>query len=142
VVRPGRGIEVTVRGAQAYPTTDLALGRAVFPNAPLPTGMSEPSAAVDGDPDTMWRPGRDGRLVVDLGARRAVGRVEAEWSAGRVPGLSVEFSDDGINYRRAGALTGHGRVRSLRATGSPRYVALRVSGTPEGRAGLVRLSVR
>ncbi|MET7413284.1 discoidin domain-containing protein [Streptomyces rubiginosohelvolus] len=142
VVRPGRGIEVTVRGAQAYPTTDLALGRAVFPNAPLPTGMSEPSAAVDGDPDTVWRPGRDGRLVVDLGARRAVGRVEAEWSAGRVPGLSVEFSDDGISYRRAGALTGHGQVRSLRATGSPRYVALRVSGTPEGRGGLVRLSVR
>ncbi|MGC5544009.1 discoidin domain-containing protein [Streptomyces griseus] len=142
VVRPGRGTEVTVRGAQPYPTTDLALGRAVFPNAPLPTGMSEPSAAVDGDPDTVWRPGRDGRLVVDLGARRAVGRVEAEWSAGRVPGLSVEFSDDGIRYRRAGSPTGRGPVRSLRATGSPRYVALRVSGTPEGRGGLVRLSVR
>ncbi|MFD3793178.1 discoidin domain-containing protein [Streptomyces californicus] len=140
-VRPGRATEVTVRGARPYPTTDHALGRAVFPNAPLPAGMSDPSAAVDGDPDTVWRPGRDGRMVVDLGARRAVRRVEAEWSSGRVPALSVEVSDDGIRYRRAGAPGGGGRVRSLRVSGSPRFVALRVSGTPEGRAGLTRLSV-
>ncbi|MFJ9624447.1 discoidin domain-containing protein [Streptomyces sp. NPDC101181] len=141
VVRPGRATEVTVSGVRPYPTTDHALGRTVFPNAPLPAGMSEPSAVVDGESGTVWRPGRDGRLVVDLGARREVRRVEAEWSAGRVPALSVEFSDDGVRYRRAGSLTGHGRVRSLRAAGSPRYVALRVAGTPEGRAGVVRLSV-
>lgn len=140
-VRPGRVTETTVRGALAYPTTDQALGRTVFPNAPLPAGMSEPAAAVDGDPDTVWRPGRDGRMVVDLGARRAVQRVEAEWSTGHVPAMSVEFSDDGIRYRRAGALTGRGRERTLRASGSPRYVALRVSGAPERSTGLVRLSV-
>lgn len=138
-VRPGHGTEATVRGAQPYPTRDHALGRATFPNAPLPGGMSEPAAAVDGDPGTSWRPGRDGRMVVDLGEPRAVRRVEAEWPAGRAPTAYVEFSDDGIRYRRAGALTG--RVGSVRGSGSPRYVALRVSGTPEAHTGLVRLSV-
>ncbi|MFF0225922.1 discoidin domain-containing protein [Streptomyces sp. NPDC004629] len=140
-VRPGRGTDVTVPGAQPYPTTDHALGRSTFPNAPLPPGMSEPDAAVDGDPDTSWRPGRNGRLVVDLGARRAVRQVEAEWSRKDAPAAYVEFSDDGVHYRRVGTLDGRGRVRRLHRTGSPRYVALAVSGTPDGHTGVARLSV-
>ncbi|NKI42856.1 discoidin domain-containing protein [Streptomyces physcomitrii] len=141
VVRPGRETEVTVHGARPYPTEDHALDRTVFPLAPLPSGMSEPGAAVDGDPGTAWRPGRGGRMVVDLGAARAVRRVEAEWSAGHAPTAQVEFSDDGVRYTRAGTLPGHGRLRRLHHSGSPRYVALRISGTPSEGTGLVRLSV-
>ncbi|MGW7352065.1 discoidin domain-containing protein [Streptomyces sp. NPDC054784] len=141
-VRPGRGTDVTVPGARPYPGDDHALGRNAFPNAPLPQGMSAPDAAVDGDPDTRWRPGRNGRMVVDLGARREVRRVEVEWSDGRAPAAHVEFSDDGVRYRRAGTLDGHGRVRSLRRSGAARYVALAVAGAPDARTGVVRLSVR
>ncbi|MER6692136.1 discoidin domain-containing protein [Streptomyces minutiscleroticus] len=140
-VRPGHDTEVTVPGARPYPAEDHALGRTTFPNAPLPRGMSEPAAAVDGDPRTAWRPGRDGRMVVDLGARREVRRVEVEWSGGRAPDAQVEFSDDGVRYRRVGAPAGRGRVRRLERTGSPRYVALKVSGAAEGATGVVRLSV-
>ncbi|MFK4188946.1 discoidin domain-containing protein [Streptomyces sparsogenes] len=140
-VRPGEDTEATVPDARPYPAQDHALGRTTFPNAPLPQGMSEPAAAVDGDRRTAWRPGRDGRMVVDLGARREVRRVEVEWSDGQAPAAQVEFSDDGVRYRRVGAPTGRGRVRRLERADSPRYVALAVSGTAQGATGVVRLSV-
>lgn len=141
-VRNGRGTRVTVPGAQAYPHEDHALGRNTFPTNPLPPGMSRPDAAVDGAPDTSWHPGPDGRMVVDLGARRSVRRVEAEWTTGQAPAAHVEFSEDGVRYRRMGILDGNGRVRGITCTGSPRYVAVAVNGTPQAPAGVVRLSVR
>ncbi|NGN65596.1 discoidin domain-containing protein [Streptomyces sp. A7024] len=141
-VRAGRETTVTVPGAVAYPHDDLALGRNVFPTSPLPDGMSDPAAAVDGDPATAWRPGRDGRLVVDLGAERQIRTVEGEWTTAGAPAATVEFSKDGIDYRDAGRLSGRGRTRTLDATGSARYVALRVDGTPDSGAKLMRLSVR
>ncbi|MFG3259958.1 discoidin domain-containing protein [Streptomyces sp. NPDC048172] len=144
-VRAGRGTRVTVPGARPFPYDDHALGRNTFPTSPLPPGMSSPGAAVDGAPDTAWRPGPDGRMVVDLGERRPVRRVEAEWTTPSAPAAHVEFSKDGVHYRRAGTLDGHGRVRRLRheaAAPSARYVAVKVHGTPPAHARLVRLSVR
>ncbi|MET7640839.1 discoidin domain-containing protein [Streptomyces sp. NPDC005438] len=141
-VRRGRETRVALRGARPYPLQDLALGRITFPTTPLPPGMSSPRTAVDGDPDTAWRPGRDGRMVVDLGQRRSVRWVEAEWTSRSAPVAHVEFSRDGVHYQRAGTLGGHGTVRRLTRRGSPRYVALKVHGTPHGHTGLVRLSVR
>ncbi|AXK35987.1 hypothetical protein DVA86_28665 [Streptomyces armeniacus] len=141
-VRSGRETRVTLHGARPYPYGDRALGRTTFPTDPLPSGMSRPYAAVDGDPDTAWQPGRDGRMVVDLGARHPVRTVEAEWTTGSAPAAHVEFSRDGVHYSRAGTLDGNGRVRRLTHTGSARYVALAVHGTPHGDAGVVRLSVR
>ncbi|MGV9964196.1 discoidin domain-containing protein [Streptomyces olivaceus] len=141
-VRAGRETHVTLDGAAAYPHDDLALDRATFPTSPLPSGMTSPENAVDGSRDTAWQPGRDGRMVVDLGARRTVEEVEAEWTHPDAPAAHVEFSRDGIRYQRAGALTGKGRVRRLTHSGSPRYVALAVDGTPPEGAGVVRFSVR
>ncbi|WP_419992521.1 discoidin domain-containing protein [Streptomyces boninensis] len=140
-VRGDRETTVTLRGATAFPHEDLALGRNVFPTSPLPEGMSDPAAAVDGDPATAWRPGKDGRLVVDLGAVREIRTVEAEWSTAGAPSATVEFSQDGIDYRTAGRVSGRGRVRKLDASGSARYVAFRVDGAA-GDGELVRLSVR
>ncbi|MFB7652659.1 MULTISPECIES: discoidin domain-containing protein [unclassified Streptomyces] len=140
-VRNGHEVRVTLRGARPYPHDDHALGRNTFPTNPLPPGMSSPGAAVDGAPDTAWRPGRDGRMVVDLGASTEVRRVEAEWRTGAAPAARVEFSTDGVRYRRVGTLTGHGRVRAVAYRGSARYVAVTVDGTPHAHEGLVRLSV-
>ncbi|WP_233521730.1 discoidin domain-containing protein [Streptomyces triticagri] len=141
-VRSGREVRVELRGAQPFPYDDLALGRTTFPTSPLPPGMSSPAAAVDGDSGTAWRPGPDGRMVVDLGSRRPVRQVEAEWNASGAPGATVEFSTDGVRYRRAGSLRGSGRVRELTCDDSVRYVAVAVRGDGRGKAGVVRLSVR
>ncbi|MFF0693551.1 discoidin domain-containing protein [Streptomyces tendae] len=136
-----RETRVTLRGARAFPHQDHALGRNTFPTSPLPTGMSRPDAAVDGDPDTAWLPGRDGRMVVDLGAPTEVRWVEAQWRTGAAPAARVEFSTDGVSYRRAGTLDGRGRVRRLTRAGSVRYVAVTVQGAPHAHEGLIRLSV-
>ncbi|MFD7958027.1 discoidin domain-containing protein [Streptomyces ardesiacus] len=140
-VRGGRETRVTLRGAQPFPHRDHALGRNTFPTSPLPAGMTRPDAAVDGDPDTAWHPGRDGRMVVDLGALTGVRWVELQWRTGAAPAARVEFSTDGVRYQRAGTLDAHGRVRRLTRAGSARYVAVTVQGTPHAHDGLVRLSV-
>ncbi|WP_107482979.1 discoidin domain-containing protein [Streptomyces sp. M41(2017)] len=141
-VRAGRTTTVTLRGAEAYPLDDLALGRTVFPTTPLPPGMSDPSAAVDGDPHTAWTPGPDGRMVVDLGAERPVREVRTEWTGGRVPGQNVELSSDGLTYTQAGRLTGHGTSRLLATSATARYVALATDAGKRGDARLTSISVR
>lgn len=125
-----------------YPLADAALGRPTFPTSPLPKGMSDPAAAVDGDAGTSWDPGTGGRMVVDLGAARPVTEIGAVWSAGRVPGATVAFSTDGLAYTAVGPLASRGRVSSLRAAGTARYVALTVTGRRPHDARLVSLSVR
>ncbi|WP_328374688.1 discoidin domain-containing protein [Streptomyces sp. NBC_00440] len=135
---------VTVRlsGATAFPVDDLALGRTVFPTNPLPPGMSDPRAAVDGDPHTAWTPGPNGRMVVDLGSSVAFSTVRAEWAGGRVPTGRVEVSDDGLTYRNAGTTTGSGALRQLTTRATARYVALATDTSGAGTAHLVALTVR
>ncbi|MEV6262926.1 discoidin domain-containing protein [Streptomyces sp. NPDC051784] len=142
VVRAGRTTTVTLRDAEAYPLDDLALGATVFPNAPLPPGMSTPSAAVDGDPHTSWTPGPDGRMVVDLGAEHPVREIRTEWTGGRIPSLEAEFSTDGLTYTTAGRPTGTGRTRRLGTDATARYVALATDAGRKGDARLTRLTVR
>ncbi len=150
VAGQGRSAVATVRGtgtvrltgATAYPVDDLALGRTVFPTNPLPAGMSDPRAAVDGDPHTAWTPGPKGRMVVDLGASVEFTEVSAEWTGGRVPAGRVEVSDDGVSYRGAGTLSGPGPRRNLGVRATARYVALATDAAGAGGARLVSLSVR
>ncbi|MGW5720353.1 discoidin domain-containing protein [Amycolatopsis sp. NPDC003865] len=125
---PRRTVPVVFGDVRPYPLADRALGRTTFPAEPLPPGMSSPAAAVDDDPATAWRPGPDGRMVVDLGAVTAVSAVELAWTRGRVPVATVETSVDGITYAAASA-------------GPARYVAVRTRWKT-GDAGLSRLSVR
>ncbi|WP_372665528.1 discoidin domain-containing protein [Amycolatopsis kentuckyensis] len=125
---PRRTVPVVFGDVRPYPLTDRALGRTTFPAEPLPPGMSSPAAAVDDDPATAWRPGPDGRMVVDLGAVTAVSAVELAWTHGRVPAASVETSVDGVTYTTAD-------------TGPARYVAVRTRWR-SGDASLSRLSVR
>ncbi|MFJ5262262.1 discoidin domain-containing protein [Streptomyces sp. NPDC088387] len=141
-VRSGRTTTVTLPGATAYPLDDLALGRAVFPTNPLPRGMADPAAAVDGDPATAWTPGPHGRIVVDLGAEHRVRDVRTEWTGGQVPGLRVEYSIDGLTYRPAGRLTGHGRERRLTTELTARYVALATDANNDRSARLIHLHLR
>jgi hypothetical protein len=142
VVSRDRETTVRLQGATAFPLDDLALGRTVFPTSPLPAGMSDPAAAVDGDPATAWRPGSDGRMVVDLGARLPVRSVEVAWTVAGAPALGVEVSDDGADYRSAGRVDGRGRNRALTLDTSARYVAVQVDGRLPADARIARLSVR
>ncbi|WP_410570863.1 discoidin domain-containing protein [Amycolatopsis sp. cmx-4-61] len=125
---PRRTVPVVFGELRPYPLPDRALGRTTFPADPLPPGMSGPAAAVDDDPATAWRPGPDGRMVVDLGTVTEVSAVELAWTRGRVPGAAVETSVDGVTYAAAD-------------TGPARYVAVRTRWRP-GDASLTRLSVR
>ncbi|MFJ6852295.1 discoidin domain-containing protein [Streptomyces sp. NPDC091271] len=141
-LRRGRTATVTERGVVPYPLGDAALGCDAFPNAPRPAGMSDPSAAVDGDRRTSWTPGSgQARMVVDLGSVRPVGRVLAEWTTSRIPDSTVEFSDDGVTYRPGGSLRGRTTTTGLSAGTTARYVALDVSGWTRGHARLRTLSV-
>jgi hypothetical protein len=117
---------VSMPGVLPFPINDLALGRVTFPNSVLPPGMSDPAAAVDGEQHTAWKPGRDGRMVVDLGAIRAIGEVGLQWTAGPVPPHSVTYSVDGRTY---GADT------------TARYVAVSTGWRP-GHASLRNVVVR
>ncbi|MEU1346770.1 discoidin domain-containing protein [Streptomyces sp. NPDC005786] len=141
-LRHGRTTTVSVRDVVPYPLNDAALGCDTFPNAPRPAGMSDPSAAVDGDARTSWTPGSaKARMVVDLGSVIPVERVLAEWTTGRVPRATVEFSDDGVTYMPGGPLRGRGTKTGLTVGATARYVALDVSDWSTGHARLRKLSV-
>ncbi|MFF5225016.1 discoidin domain-containing protein [Dactylosporangium sp. NPDC000521] len=123
-----RSFAVPVSGP-VTPTSDLARGRATFPTSPLPAGMGEPSYAVDGNPGTAWRPGPNGRMVVDLGVSRAVANVSLTWTSGTRRAARIETSTDGAAYATfSGPL-------------SARYVAVAVPGWTTGDAELIELSV-
>ncbi|GGK73533.1 discoidin domain-containing protein [Mangrovihabitans endophyticus] len=126
--RASRTYAVPVEGP-VTPTADLARGRTTFPTSPLPAGMGEPSRAVDGNPRTAWRPGPNGRMVVDLGAARTVQTVELTWTGHARPHAVVEISVDGATYTPAGAPT------------TARYVAVTVPGWHYGRPELVEIAV-
>lgn len=115
---------VTVPGVHPFPLDDLALGRVTFPCSVLPPGMTDPAAAVDGEQHTAWTPGRDGRMVVDLGAVYRV-RVRLKWTNGPTPPHTVTYSVDGRTY---------GEVSNAR------YVAVSTGWRP-GHAVLKSLSV-
>ncbi|WP_312878013.1 discoidin domain-containing protein [Lentzea indica] len=118
---------VTMPGAKAFPFNDLALGRVTFPHSVLPQGMSDPAAAVDGEQRTAWTPGRDGRMVVDLGAPHAIGKISLKWTDGSEPPHTITYSTDGKTYGPATAARyvavstgwrpGHASLRSISVTG-------------------------
>jgi hypothetical protein len=133
---------VSLPGAVAYPLADAALGCDTFPNGPLPGGMSDPSAVVDGDPGTSWTPGSaKARIVVDLGAAVGLQKVTAVWTTGQVPSGTVAFSSDGVNYGTPAGLSLQGSTASLAVRTTARYVALAVTGWTSGGARLTGLSV-
>jgi hypothetical protein len=131
--------EVRVAQAQPYPLTDLALGRITFPSNPLPPGMSDPVAAVDGNDHTAWTPGPAARMVVDLGSAQPLGRAEVEWFGGRRTAVRVDVSVDGLAYTPAATIAaGQGSAR-LAATG--RYVAFTAVGWRPGWAAVRRFTL-
>ncbi|ADI11975.1 secreted protein [Streptomyces bingchenggensis BCW-1] len=136
-VRAGRATTVTVPRATAYPLADLALGRTTFPTAPLPPGMTDPKAAVDGDEKTAWTAGPDGRMVVDLGAEQHISEIRTQWR-GSIPASQVEFSLDGRTYDGAVRLSARGVLNTDRTA---RYVALRVIAPADGHAALTTFTV-
>lgn len=98
-VRAGQDVRADFADGYRTPTMNLARGRRTFPTSPLPAGMTDPAAAVDGDPGTSWSPGAAGRrIVVDLGAGHVIGDVRLRWCPGRAPAVCIEASPDGLHY--------------------------------------------
>jgi hypothetical protein len=131
--------EVTFGQVPAYPLADLALGRITFPTSPLPPGMSDPAATVDGDANTAWTPGESGRMVVDLGAALAISGVDFDWVGNRGVPVDVATSTDGINY--SDPVRVPARQNSTALTTTARYVSVRVVDWPVGGPRLRTLSV-
>jgi hypothetical protein len=131
--------EVVLSQASAFPFTDLALGRVTFPTSPLPPGMSDPRAAVDGDANTAWTPGKRGRMVVDLGVARPISRVDFDWLGNRGVPVDVATSTDGISYSDPVRVPARQNTAALTTTA--RYVSVLVIDWPTGGPQLRTLSV-
>ncbi|MER5267567.1 discoidin domain-containing protein [Actinosynnema sp. NPDC002837] len=132
--------DVTIPHARPYPLTDLALGRTTYPTSPLPPGMSDPSAAVDDDPDTAWTPGPAGRMVVDLGALHPITGVDLTWTAGQVPACTISTSTDGRTYGEPTPIPRHHRAHLTFDT-TARYVAVATADWHPDQASLTSLTV-
>ena len=138
---PGGFRSFVVPGGPVTPTMDLARGRTTFPASPLPAGMTAPGLAVDGDPRTAWRPGRAGRMVVDLGGVCDVSAVRLTWTGGWVCPARIETSTDGLTYPPVELLPEPVRVATTAVDSAARYVAITVVGWRSGDAELVELAV-
>ncbi|MFC7490083.1 MULTISPECIES: discoidin domain-containing protein [unclassified Knoellia] len=126
----------------AHPIDDLAMTRQTYPTSPLPSTMTSPAAAVDGNPGTAWEVTGSGRMVVDLGSRLALGRAVVDW--GTAPGTAtVEVSDDGLEFRRIGRVGAGVQQGAVALDTSARYVALDVAapGQSGKRVTVVSLTV-
>jgi hypothetical protein len=133
------GSQVRFDAATAFPVADLALETLTFPASVLPTGMTSPSLAVDGDPGTAWVPGADGRMVVDLGRTRDIGAVAADWTGRTGPDSVISVSDDGFRFRDIGPV-GQGVSGALAVAASARYVAITTEWR-DGDASLTSLRI-
>ncbi|BCJ33480.1 hypothetical protein Athai_09830 [Actinocatenispora thailandica] len=140
VVAGGHRRDVVFHSVPPYPIDDLALGRVTFPTSPLPDGMTDPAAAVDGHESTAWTPGRAGRMVVDLGSDQPLDAIELDWTSRHSPAVTVSTSTDGLSYREAARLRAGQRRAGLDRTA--RYVAVAVPGWRHGDPRLRRLTVR
>jgi hypothetical protein len=131
--------DVTFGEVPPYPLADLALGRVTFPTDPLPPGMTDPAAVVDGDPKTAWTPGAGGRVVIDLGSAHTIARVEFDWVGNRGVPVDLATSTDGITYTDPVRLPA--RQNSAPLSTSARYVSVQVVDWPVDGPRLRRLSV-
>jgi type II secretory pathway pseudopilin PulG len=136
-VPAGRARALRFTRGRRTPSVNLATTMTTYPTSPLPPGMSDPDLAVDGDASTSWRPGPDGRMVVDLGRVRALGALQAQWTHGQEPAIEVGLSDDGVTYRPV--TSGRGRLALDGASG--RWVAVRVPGWQPGDPQLDELTI-
>ncbi|ARK03586.1 hypothetical protein B8281_01405 [Cellulosimicrobium sp. TH-20] len=134
------GTRVTLRDSTPFPVADHALSTLTFPASVLPTGMTSPSLAVDGDAATAWVPGPDGRMVTDLGAPREIGTVVAAWERGGAPESVLSVSDDGLTFTDVGTIGAGGARGTLAVDRTARYVALSTSWR-DGDPGLTALRV-
>ncbi len=116
--------------ARPFPIADFALGSLTFPASVLPTGMTSPHNAVDGDSATSWSPGPDGRMVVDLGAAKEIGQVIAAWEAEGSPAATIETSADGLTFTTLGALEQGAERASVSGPVTARYVAIKTAWAP------------
>ncbi|RAO00609.1 Chondroitin AC lyase [Micromonospora saelicesensis] len=137
----GRSRDVAFAGGTVTPTSDLARSRTTYPTSPLPAGMTDPSAAVDGDPGTAWQPGPTGRLVIDLGSLQELASVRLTWTPGRRRPITVATSADGLGYVAVASVPKPRPETTISTRSSGRYVAIAVADWQPGDARLTHAEV-
>ncbi|MDG4783070.1 discoidin domain-containing protein [Micromonospora sp. WMMD961] len=140
-VPAGRSRDVAFPGGTVTPTSDLARSRTTYPTSPLPAGMTDPSAAVDGDPGTAWQPGPTGRLVIDLGSLHDLASVRLTWTPGRRRPITVATSADGLDYVAVASVPKPRPETTISTRASGRYVAIAVTDWRPGDARLTHAEV-
>ncbi|MEV6374851.1 discoidin domain-containing protein [Micromonospora musae] len=140
-VPPGRSRDVEFAGAPVTPTSDLARSRTTYPTSPLPAGMTDPSAAVDGDPGTSWEPGPTGRMVIDLGTRQDLASLHLTWTPGRRRPVTVAVSADGLDYVEVASVARPRPESDIAVRTSGRYVAIAVADWRHDDARLTHVEV-
>ncbi|MCO1597235.1 discoidin domain-containing protein [Micromonospora sp. RHAY321] len=140
-VPAGRSRDVAFAGGMVTPTSDLARSRTTYPTSPLPAGMTDPSAAVDGDPVTAWQPGPTGRLVIDLGSLQGLASVRLTWTPGRRRPITVATSADGLGYVAVASVPKPRPETTISTRSSGRYVAIAVADWQPGDARLTHAEV-
>ncbi|MFC3502322.1 discoidin domain-containing protein [Micromonospora krabiensis] len=140
-VPAGHSRDVEFAGAPVTPSRDLARSRTTYPTSPLPAGMTDPSAAVDGDPRTSWEPGPTGRMVVDLGTQRELASLHLTWTPGRRRPVTVAVSADGLDYVEVASVPRPRPETDIAVQAAGRYVAIAVGDWRHGDAGLTHVEV-
>ncbi|MEU7774868.1 discoidin domain-containing protein [Micromonospora taraxaci] len=135
-VPAGHSKDVAFAGGTVTPTSDLARSRTTYPTSPLPAGMTDPSAVVDGDPGTAWQPGPNGRMVIDLGSLRELASVRLTWTPGRRRPITVSTSADGLGYVPVASVPKPKPETTVTTRSSGRYLAVAVADWQPGDARL------
>jgi hypothetical protein len=121
---------------------------AVVPPVVAKAGDVPASAAVDGNPETVWTADKATELTLDLGYVRDLGGLTLRWAEGQVPeSIDMALSEDGTGWTvpdwqlfigpSSTGATGYLRT----AEGFGRYVRLSVNPASGGRVGLMDATV-
>ncbi|WP_433535128.1 discoidin domain-containing protein [Micromonospora sp. CA-249363] len=140
-VPAGHRKDVAFGGGTVTPTNDLARSRTTYPTSPLPAGMTDPSAAVDGDPGTAWQPGPNGRMVIDLGSPQELASVRLTWTPGRRRPITVATSTDGLGYVTVASVPKPKPETTISTGSSARYLAITIADWQPGDARLTSAEV-
>ena len=105
--------------------------------------MTSPSAAVDGNPNTSWRPGLTGRMVVDLAQPWDVTLIKLTWTpTGVRRPVRLSASADGLGYDPVTEIPVPGQSAASIVDINARYVAVAITGWTPGDAELIELDVQ
>jgi hypothetical protein len=127
--------ELQVRGYSDPPASTLLSKGAPTTASSSESAATPASAATDGNLGTRWSSAFSVPqwIQVDLGASRALTRVDLTWEAAYATAFTIQSSQDGTSWTTQQAVTaGGGGKQSIPLTGTGRYVRLNATAKNTG----------